>query len=70
MPIYLAKPMRQDNANSCRTGHLSGFPIRSGYGITTPVTYNILIISSLRLTFPQIGSNSLIFNDIRHFYHQ
>jgi hypothetical protein len=30
------RPVRQDNANSCRTGHLSGFPIWSGYGITTP----------------------------------
>jgi hypothetical protein len=30
------RPVRQDNANSCRTGQLSGFPIRSGYGITTP----------------------------------
>ena len=34
--IELAEPLWQESAFSCRTGRLSGFPISSGYEITTP----------------------------------
>ena len=61
---FLVPTVIFQDSRSSREGWLAGCQI------TTPVTYNILIISSLRLTFPQIGSNSLIFNDIHHFYHQ
>ena len=58
-----ARPVRQESA-FLAAPVIYGFPIWSGYSVTTPITSNHLIISHIDCLFRKIGRNSLVYKVI------